>query len=217
MPRPTPHLLQPEDLGDAGRFEPLGVLDHADLAPAVNGWLRRSPAVLALYAAANAVALAVAAWAVARSGAPVLEGASRVCVGAVAAYVVLVPVHEAVHALAYRLAGARGVAVSYRWRTLTAFCAADRFVTGGAAFAGVCAAPFVVLNPALVALVAAVPPAWAPVAAGALVLHVGACSGDAGMLALLWSHRPDRVWTYDDLAAGRTYFFRAAHGPAALT
>ena len=207
-------MLTPADLRDRVRFEPTDALDHADLVPAINRWLRRPSVVLALYVAANAAAVAVTAWSVVRSEAPLPEALSRVCVGMAAGYVVLVPVHEAVHAFAYRSVGARDVAVTYRWRTLTAFCAADRFVTGGRAFAWVCAAPFVVLNPVLAALAVAVPPAWGPAAAGALLLHVGACSGDFGLLNYLWVRRGDGVVTYDDVGQGRTYFFRRVRARA---
>ena len=200
--------LRHENLHDRTLFEPLEVLDHAALVPATNRWLRRPSLVLFLYGAANGAALAGVAWAVARSGTPVLEALSRVCLGVVLGYAALVPVHENVHALAYRSVGARNVAVTYKWRTLTAFCAANRFVTGGWSFAWVCAAPFFLLNPLLMVLVLTVPPAWKPVMAGALLLHVGACSGDVGMLNYQWTLRPAPLVTYDDLDEGKTYFFR---------
>ena len=47
----------------------------------------------------------------------------------------------------------------------------------------------------------------------ALVLHDGACSGDVGILNLLWTRRPDRVWTYDDVSADTSFFFRSVAPP----
>src|SRR5262245_59269351 len=81
--------------------------------------------------------LAALSWLVVswrRSGAGLLVAFSAMSLGMVLGYLLLVPVHEALHALAYRVVGAHGVRVRYAWRRLTAQCVADHAVVGDAKF-----------------------------------------------------------------------------------
>lgn len=81
---------------------------------------------------------------------------------------------------------------------------------GARAFAGVCLAPLAALTPLAVATALVAGPGRAGLlAAGALLLHTGACSGDAPLVALLWRHRGAALFTYDDVAAERSYVYRA--------
>lgn len=98
--------------------------------------------------------------------------------------------------------------VVIRWRSLTAYCVADRFVVvGRGGLAWVAAAPFAALNPPLAAAALLAPGAWAVVLAGALLLHVGACSGDLALLNWLWLRGRPGTLGYDDVAGGRSHFF----------
>lgn len=45
-------------------------------------------------------------------------------------------------------------------------------------------------------------------AAGALCLHVAAASGDVALLELLRRYRGERLYTWDDQAAGESWFVR---------
>ncbi len=185
----------------------LYTLSHHALVPAVNSFLRAHKPVFALYLALNLVCIAVALFAarIPQPGWP-LRLDYVVC-GMAGAWIVLIPIHEAIHAAAYRFYGARDTRLHYRWRTLTAWCTADLFPLRGDRFLWVALAPFLVLSPLLAAPVFLFPK-LAPFFAGALFLHTGACSGDFGMVAFIARHRPLRsLWTYDDNAQSATYFY----------
>ena len=205
-----PHL---DDLGNTTCFTLVEELDHDNLVPAVNRYLARASPVKYAYFAAKLLALVLAVYLVVRSGQPFVDGFSQFGMGFLVGFLILLPIHEHLHALAYRRFGATNVSVVYRWRSLNAYCAADRFVADARQFAWVCLLPFLVLTTALLLAVALFAPPR-PFLAGALLLHTGACSGDFALLNLVWAHRATGLFTYDDMAAKRTYFFVPARRPS---
>jgi hypothetical protein len=182
------------------------VLDHCNLVPAINAFLRRGKPVLAAYILVNLLSFAVVVLWIrigqAHWGDRLAYAGSGLAVG----YLVLVPIHEAVHGLAYRICGAQNVRIHIRWRTLTAYCTADGFAISGKQFLLVCLAPFAVISPFLL-MAGALLPKVAPLIGGALVLHTGACSGDFGMVALTLRHKVDSFWIYDSNGEGKTYIY----------
>ncbi len=136
-----------------------------------------------------------------------MEAFANLCLDMSLGFVLLLPIHEGMHGLAYRSLGASNVRVVNRWRSLTAYCAADRFVVGGRTLAWVGIAPFLVLNSILLIATLITPGVWPVLFAGALFLHVGACSGDVGLLNWLWLRGTASTLSYDDTTAGKSYFF----------
>ena len=194
-------MITPPTIRDLAGIEPLVVLRHdEDLAAQLRPFLFRLDPLPVAYWLGNLAILLVVVRLAIRSGSLYL-GLSQACMGMVMGYLLLLPLHEGLHALAYRLLGCAGAQVIYRWRTLTAFCVADRVVLAAGSFSLVCLAPSLLLNPLLglaVALTSGVPQL---LTAGALLLHLGAASGDLALLNLLWVHRGRGLYTYDDVAA----------------
>jgi Putative zincin peptidase len=126
--------------------------------------------------------------------------------GLLVGYLCLVPVHEAIHGIAYRVCGATTVRIHIRWRTLSAYCTADEFATSGDQFLFVCLAPCAVISP-LILLAGAFLPKLAPLLGGMLLLHTGACSGDFGMVALALQHKLTAIWIYDRNRENKTYIW----------
>ncbi len=199
--RPTP-----EDLDDTGRFTLVEEIRHENLVPAVQAHLKRPSPVRVAYLLVNAAAFAVLAFVWVRSGVPFLAGLPNLALGMCLGYLVLLPVHEAVHALTYRGLGARRTRIVYTLRNLTAYCVADRFVVTGREFVWVCLMPFLVLSTILVGSLLILG-GFRPLLWGMLFLHIGACSGDFAFVNLAWSHRKDGLLTYDDVAGKRTMFY----------
>ena len=187
--RPTP-----EDLDDTGRFYLVEEVVHENLVPAVQAYLKRPSPVKAIYVLVNAVAFAVLAFLWVRSGVPFLDAFPNLAMGMCIGYLLLLPVHEAVHALSYRWLGAKGTRIVYTLRNLTAYCVADRFVVNGREFVWVCLMPFLVLNTILVGILVIVG-GFQPLLWGMLLLHIGACSGDFAFVNLAWAHRKDGLLT----------------------
>jgi len=123
-----------------------------------------------------------------------------------ALFLVILPVHEALHAVAYRLAGARDIRWDYSWRMAAVWVTAHRFVVTTRPFVFVALAPFVVINAAL--LVAAVMlPQYAIFLLFVLLWHLHGAIGDWSLLNFIWLQRERGFWTFDDADAGKSYFF----------
>lgn len=195
-------------LHDNARYELLLELPHADLARALRPWLFRASPVTLCYWAVNLLAVGLIGWLWTRTAAGEVGRFPLLCLGFCGAWFALLPVHECIHAAQYRAVGASRVCVRYRWRNATACCLADRFVIGGRAFGRICLGPSLILNPLLSAgALAPLSDGWRLALAGALLLHVGAGSGDVALVNALWHWRRRTVWTYDDEAGAVTRFF----------
>jgi hypothetical protein len=134
--------------------------------------------------------------------------------GIFATFLLLLPLHELIHALSYRWYGAPNVKVIYNWRRLTACAFADNFVICGRELFWIAIMPFLVISAALLLLMVASEGADVFLAT-LLLLHTLACSGDFALLNYRWLHRGAELWTYDNSALQRTYFYRAAR-PATM-
>lgn len=126
-----------------------------------------------------------------------------------ALFVVILPLHELLHAAGYRLVGARDIRWDYSLRMLAVWVIAHRFVAGTRAFLIVALAPFVVLNAALIAAAIAFPQR-AVLLLFVLLWHLHGTAGDWALLNFVWLHRARGFWTYDDAEAGKSYFFGRA-------
>jgi hypothetical protein len=203
-----------EQLEQGGDYELVDSVRHES----VHAWIRPHLFTLAgvsgAYWGLNLAVLAfvLLIW---RTGGLTLSGGFPIlCIGMVLGYVVLLPLHEHIHAVAYRTVGAREVRVRYDHRRLTALCVAPSQVLVTREFIMVCLAPLVVLNP-LLAIATLLVPVGAPAlaVAGALLLHTGACSGDVAFVHYVWSRRSQRLLTFDDRQQPVSYFYRAKIAP----
>ncbi|HYO78008.1 MAG TPA: DUF3267 domain-containing protein [Thermoanaerobaculia bacterium] len=184
-----------------------GELTHATLSDFVvdyffrrGSWLTRVHHAMSLATLAAAIGTAVAQE----------RGFGRTFldfgIAVIALFVLVLPLHELLHALAYRLAGARDIRWDYSARMLAVWVIAHRFVVSTRAFVFVALTPFVILNALLIAG-AILFPAYAVVLLFVLLVHLHGCAGDWSLLNFVWLHRERGFWTFDDAVAGRSYFF----------
>ena len=118
----------------------------------------------------------------------------------------ILPLHEGLHDIAYRLAGARQVNWTFAWRQLMAYVTAHHFVATPRALTAVALAPFVTVSVLLITAMQLWPRA-SVLTSGALLLHTFACAGDLAMLNYFWHHRDRDVVTFDDAEEHVTYFY----------
>ena len=194
-------------------FEQLDELRYDDLLPfAARYFFERTSWIIYLHHALSLTALAAVIAAAVVRDIPFVAALQQFVLGFAAMFVVVLPIHEALHALAYRMAGAREIRWKVLWRYLAAYVVAERFVAGRAVFFFVALAPFVVISPALL-LFAATWPAWAVFWLTVLLWHTAGVSGDWALLNYYWLHRQREIYTYDE--GGKSYFFaRKWHPPS---
>lgn len=126
--------------------------------------------------------------------------------GGTVIFILLVPIHEAIHGLAYKLAGAPKISFGGNVQQFYFYAVADKFVIGRKAFYIVALAPFIMITIIIMMLMFYVSVEMQWVLWGTLLMHTGACAGDFGMLSFYKRHAGE-VYTFDDVKAGKAYFF----------
>lgn len=119
----------------------------------------------------------------------------------------LILVHEGIHGLVYRLVGAPSVQFGGSFRKMYFYAVADHHVLKSRQFRWVALAPFVLILLVGMVLVLLVAPIFQWVLLGLILVHNWNCIGDFVMLGYLERFYPAEVYTYDDVEAGKSYFF----------
>lgn len=201
-------MLQPgvSDLRNNNQFQLLVELGHKNLIPFVNEyyWKRKSRVTILHYVISLATVV-VWFWAGFQQKYSFDEWLSRFGF-AVISFFVLLPIHELIHGLVYKIAGAKNIRFNVSLRQLYAYAIAHNFVANGLVFAWVAISPFIVINSILV-LGAILLPQYAFYLVAVLLLHIAGTSGDFSMLNYLWLNQHQEIFTFDDAVEHKTYFF----------
>jgi hypothetical protein len=123
-----------------------------------------------------------------------------------ALFFILLPVHEGIHALAYKLMGAPQIGFGADWRKFIFYAVADQFVIGERKFMVVALSPFVLINVSLLLFMILFPPSTL-LFLGALSLHTAGCFGDFALVSFMHHHSERRIVTMDSVAENKTFFF----------
>jgi hypothetical protein len=127
-------------------------------------------------------------------------------------FFLLLPPHELLHGAVYKLFGAPRVSFHASFKKMYFYALADRFVADTREFVWVASVPMILLTSITLLLAVFVPHLRVFFLASSL-LHLGGCSGDVALLSYLWHHRTSPIFTYDDAAAGKSYFYRQNNSP----
>ncbi|NBB19187.1 hypothetical protein GVN20_07460 [Runella sp. CRIBMP] len=123
-------------------------------------------------------------------------------------FIVLLPIHEAIHGLFFKLIGAQKVGFGWSMKSLIVYAYAQKFVMTLRENALVAAMPFVVITISLTVLWF-IFPQWQFFWGSALFLHTFACMGDFILIRYFYKNRTSRMYTYDDIEEKNySYFFR---------
>jgi hypothetical protein len=118
----------------------------------------------------------------------------------------LVPVHELIHALAYKLLGAKKTSFDANFKRFYFLTIADQFVISRLEFKIIALAPFLVIS--LASLITSfLSGEWKVTFFTALTIHSLACSGDFALLSYFEFNRKKEVVTYDDKENKVSFFY----------
>jgi len=136
-----------------------------------------------------------------------VEGILYPVVGLILGSTVIIPPHELLHGLAYRLVGARRISYGGSWKRLYFYAVADESVLSARQFAIVALFPFVSIT--LLALLGMVfaTQVWGAILLGFLLAHTLNCIGDFAMLSFFWQHRDKELYTFDRIAERSAYIY----------
>lgn len=121
-------------------------------------------------------------------------------------FLILIPLHEYIHVLGYKAAGAKNVSVHAEWKKGIFYALADHFVAERRPFTRLAIAPFLFINTLLLLLIPFSGPAFEAGLWSALLIHTGGCYGDFALMNWMWRHRKSEPVTWDDAESGTSYF-----------
>lgn len=185
-------------------------LDFSNMIPFVISNIRKGGMIPLFYMTVNALSLffivIYGIW-MARSG---LSGGGRIFwqigSGVLAGSLLIIPPHELLHGLAYRILGARKIKFGADMQQFIFYVTADRFPITKGELALLAMTPFVLIN--LVILVVTI--YWMPqillFSASLLLSHNIMCIGDFAILGYAFSLK-SKLYTYDDIEKKKSYFY----------
>ncbi|HET7000912.1 MAG TPA: DUF3267 domain-containing protein [Puia sp.] len=119
----------------------------------------------------------------------------------------LVPFHELIHGVAYKLLGAKNTSYDVHLKKFYFLAIADKFVTGRREFVIIALAPFLIISLALLMALFLTGDPWKITLFTTLLIHSIACSGDFALLSYFEFNKNKNVVTYDDKEKGVSFFF----------
>lgn len=128
--------------------------------------------------------------------------------GILLVFTLLIPLHEGIHGLAYKLVGAPRVSYGVNWKKFYFYAVADKFVIDRNSFIFIALAPFFVITLLIVAIffMAFVEMKW--VLWGVLFMHTAACAGDFAMVSFYEKYREcEEMVTFDDVKENISFFY----------
>jgi len=201
-----------ETLLNESGYKKILELDFSEIVPFVISNIRKPSLISLFYMLISAGTLLFitffALWSV-RTG-PLNTGGVilRILAGILAGSFLVIPPHELLHGLAYRILGARKIRFGVDFQQFIFYVTADRFPISKRELAFLALTPFLVINLLLILFTAL----WAPqitlVSASLLFSHNLMCIGDVAMISYAYS-QGEEVYTYDDIEQKKSYFFEA--------
>jgi len=118
----------------------------------------------------------------------------------------VIPPHELLHGLAYRILGARNIKFGVDLQQFIFYVTAHRFPISKKELAFLAMTPFVMINLLIIALTAIWASQFTLYSASLLLCHNIMCIGDFAMISYAFSQK-GRLYSYDDTELKKNYFF----------
>jgi hypothetical protein len=122
--------------------------------------------------------------------------------------VILIPIHELIHAAVYKVAGAPEIKFGIKPEKYLFYVTADKYVIGKKRFMMVAFTPFVIISIGLIliACFTVYPFSWSFIVS--LFVHTTMCIGDFALAGFFMQDDGEEIYTYDDTENSVTYFYR---------
>jgi hypothetical protein len=198
-----------EDLEDGSSYEKVLTLPYSDIAPFVIGSLKsfNLPMLTVWTVLAMTSFLLVWFWPGVRYTPDNPRIIIGLAVGLAAVPVLLIPVHEGLHLIPFRLSGARDIRYGADLRQGIIYVTAHRFVADLRLFSIVAFTPFVIITTGLGAAILVCSPWWQWVLSLALFTHTTMCAGDTALIGFMMGFNHRNVYTWDDADRKEAYFY----------
>ncbi len=121
--------------------------------------------------------------------------------------IMLIPVHEIIHAASYKLAGASQIKFGIKPEYYLFYVTTDKYVIGKTRFMMVAFTPFVTISIVLILLIfnTGYPLSWSFITS--FFVHTTMCIGDFAIAGFFMDFPDQEMYTYDDTEREETYFY----------
>jgi len=185
-------------------------LDFKDIIPFVLSNMKKRGLIPLFYISVNAVFLffiiLYAIWSIRMGSLNPGKISWQIIAGILAGSILVIPPHELLHGLAYRILGARKISFGMDLQQFIFYVTADRFPISKRELAFLALTPFVLINLLLITLTAAWASQLTLFSAALLLSHNMMCIGDFAMISYAFSQK-GKLYTYDDTGNKKSYFF----------
>ena len=204
-------IRDPRELRESERYRLLKRLEFDDILDFVLENIRKRNPVTFLFYLVNALFLAaIIAWIIwsrwhldSAWKSLILQGVAGLFCGSF----LIIPFHEALHALAYKMMGAPRIHFGKDLRQLLFYVAVDRYVINHRELTLLALTPFIGINVLMVAMTLLFFPQILTFTLFLLVSHNVMCIGDFAMSGFAWEYRHNRIVTYDEMDSKTSYFY----------
>ncbi|NJK97602.1 MAG: DUF3267 domain-containing protein [Bacteroidales bacterium] len=128
--------------------------------------------------------------------------------GFISSFTILVPLHELLHGLAFRIFGARKLKYGKDLKQMMFYVTVDHFVLNRKEFSVLALMPFIGVTIILLLLEFLLPDKYIWFCLSAIFWHATMCVGDFSMLAFYEKNKHIDMFTYDDADNKITFFYQ---------
>lgn len=130
----------------------------------------------------------------------------RMGAGILAGTILIIPPHEILHGIAYKMLGARRIRFGADFQQFIFFVTADRFPISRNEIRFLAMAPFVIINVLTIGLTVFCFPDWILFSATLLLSHNIMCIGDFALTSYA-NKVKGKLYSYDEIEKKKSYFY----------
>jgi len=201
--------LKPEDLEENG-YVLLDEMNHVEIKPFVKKYITKGTWYAYLYYLSVLLSFSFLIFFCIKlhhsGNYPISRILLRVSFGVLLTFA-LIPFHELIHGIAYKLLGAKNTSYDVHLKKFYFLAIADKFVTSKREFQIIALAPFLIISLALLIASFSTGEPWKVTLFTTLTIHSFACSGDFALLSYFEFNKKKNVVSYDDKENKVSFFY----------
>jgi hypothetical protein len=202
-----------EALQNEGSYSRILELDFDDMIPFVLSNIKKKGLMSWLFFGVNVFGLfsigAISIWGIYTGWIPWFGFIKQLFLGILAGSIIVIPFHELLHGLAYKIIGAKKIKFGANLQQFFFFVSTDRFPVNRKELYFLALLPFGVLNLVLLMVALFWLPQYSLLFGFLLLSHNLMCIGDFAITNYVMNEK-EEVFTYDEPENKKSYFYKTA-------
>ncbi len=202
--------MKPETLEQEDRYQLIDTISYKAVVPFVLKQIKRTSPLSVLYLIFNITLILLFIYMIINSintgNIRWNEALKNIGWGTLISFTIVIPVHEAIHGLAYKIVGAKKIKVGAKLEQLIFYITADHFVVDKNKFTWIALSPFFIINFIYLAGIYFSQTPGDYLFMICLIFHSMNCIGDIALLNYFQSFK-NEVYTFDDTSKEVSYFY----------